>query len=253
MRLEYRVRGEGEPLIMIHGLFGSADNLGGIARILADEYQTISVDLRNHGRSPHSAEMTYQAMAADIIELMDEVGLEQAHVFGHSMGGKAAMQMALQFPGRINKLVVADIAPVRYGANHARILEGMQKLAEEAPQARAEAQKLLADYEDEAAVLSFLLTNWRRSDDGRWGWRLNLKAIVANYDEIAAGNSGDPFIGDVLFLRGGNSDYVLAEHRDQILNLFPNAGVRTIEGTGHWLHAEKPDMVARAVSRFLGK
>lgn len=252
MQLVYRDRGEGKPLFMIHGLFGSADNLGGLARLLESDYRTILVDLRNHGRSPHADHMDYPLMAADVIEVMDKLGVDKVHVFGHSMGGKTAMQMALDFPERIEKLVVADIAPVTYRANHGRILEGMKKVSDAAPESRAEALRILSDYEEEPAVLSFLLTNWRRAEDGSYSWRLNLDTIVRDYDNIAAGNEGQPFGGEVLFLRGGLSDYVLAEHREQILHLFPKAGVRTIEGAGHWLHAEKPDMVARAVRRFLG-
>jgi len=252
MDLVYRERGEGEPLLLIHGLFGSADNLGGLVRILETDYRTISLDLRNHGRSPHAEAMNYSAMADDVRALMDRLGLERAHIFGHSMGGKTAMQLALDHPARIDKLVIADIAPVTYGNHHTKILEGMKAVAAAAPVSRKGAQEILEHYESEMSILSFLLTNWRRSEDGIWGWRLNLDAIARNYADIAAGNSGSPYTGEVLFLRGGNSNYVLAEHRDQILNLFPNASVRTIEGTGHWLHAEKPDMVARAVTRFLG-
>ena len=251
MHLHYRERGEGPPLVMLHGLFGSADNLGGLARILAKEFHTITVDLRNHGRSPHSDRMSYSLMAEDVCALMDQLGLERAHVFGHSMGGKVAMQLALDCPSRVNKLVIADIAPVSYTHHHAAILDGMQAVAEAAPSSRKGAEDILRRYESEPAILSFLMTNWRRDTNGNWGWRHNLAAIRSEYAHIAAGNNGSGFKGDVLFLRGGLSHYIGAEHRDAILDLFPNATVRTIEGVGHWLHAEKPDMVARAVSRFL--
>lgn len=251
MELFYRTMGEGEPLLMLHGLFGSADNLGGIARILSEEYRIISVDHRNHGRSPHSATMSYDDMAEDIYAVMDKENISSAHVFGHSMGGKVAMQMALEEPGRIRKLVVGDIAPVQYGRHHDAILAGMLRVADEAPAGRRGAEAILSEYEQEPAILSFLLTNWRRKEDRTWGWRLNVAAIEQEYMNIVVGNRGGPYDGNVLFLRGGNSDYILPEHRETILKLFPNASVRTIEGTGHWLHAEKPDMVARAISKFL--
>lgn len=251
MDLFYRVRGEGKSLVLIHGLFGSADNLGGIARLFEAEYKVISVDLRNHGRSPHAPEMGYAAMADDVRRVLDKEGVERAHVFGHSMGGKTAMQLALDTPERIDRLVVGDIAPVRYGPHHSQILKGMRAAADAAPEGRKGAAEILKAFEDEPAVLSFLLTNWRRADDGTWGWRLNFDAIERDYDAIAAANTGGPYTGDVLFLRGELSNYVLAEHRDEILHLFPKAQVRTIGGTGHWLHAEKPDMVARAIVRFL--
>ncbi|MEX0300104.1 MAG: alpha/beta fold hydrolase [Kordiimonas sp.] len=253
MELFYRTMGEGEPLLLLHGLFGSADNLGGIARLLAEEYRVIAVDHRNHGRSPHHNQMNYQAMAADIYSVMDKEGISEANIFGHSMGGKVAMQMALDEPHRVTKLVVGDIAPVTYERHHDAILAGMQAVEKAAPEGRKAAEVILSGYEREPAVLSFLLTNWRRDETGKWGWRLNVDVIDRDYMNIVAGNKGAPYKGNVLFLRGGNSDYVLADHRDIIIELFPNATVRTIEGTGHWLHAEKPDMVARAIIRFLKK
>lgn len=246
-----RTRGDGPWLVMLHGLFGSADNLGGLARILEEHYRILLLDLRNHGRSPHADSMTYADMAKDVLMAMEKEGIEHAVVFGHSMGGKVAMQLALMAPIRVSALIVGDISPVQYGGHHDRILEGMQKVAAEAPQSRQEAQTLLAGFESEPAVLSFLMTNWRKLEDGNWGWRVNLPVIISRYGDIAAGSEGEPFIGPVLFLRGEHSDYVQAGHRDKILALFPRATVKTIGGTGHWLHAEKPDMVARSILRFL--
>ncbi len=248
--LFYRTLGEGEPLLLLHGLFGSADNLGGIARVLATEYRVIAVDHRNHGRSPHADSMSYSQMSADVRAVMDKENIGSANIFGHSMGGKVAMQMALDNPERVSRLVVGDIAPVTYQRHHDDILAGMRRVAEEAPEGRKGAEAILTDYENEPAVLSFLLTNWRRNESGTWGWRLNVEAIDADYMHIVAGNRGGPYEGSVLFLRGGNSNYILPEHKAVILELFPKATVRTIEGTGHWLHAEKPDMVARAISKF---
>lgn len=245
-----RTRGDGPWLVMLHGLFGSGDNLGGIARILSERYRILLLDLRNHGRSPHADDMSYTDMATDVLAAMDHHGIERAHVFGHSMGGKVAMQLALMAPNRVNALVVGDISPVQYGDNHGQILHGMQAVADAAPQSRQEAQALMAEFENDPGVLSFLMTNWRKNEDGVWGWRVNLSAIVSRYPDIAAGADGTAFEGPVLFLRGENSDYVQASHRDKILALFPAATVKTISGTGHWLHAEKPDMVARSMLRF---
>ncbi len=132
MDLNYRIKGDGPPLLLIHGLFGSLDNLGGLMHGLSDEYQTIAVDMRNHGRSPHSDIMNYPTMADDLLRLMDKENIESAHVFGHSMGGKASMQLALDAPDRVKKLIVGDIAPVKYGPNHTNVLKGMQVLANEA-------------------------------------------------------------------------------------------------------------------------
>ena len=251
--LFYRERGTGHPVLMLHGLFGSMENLGGLSRQLEQTYRVIGIDLRNHGRSPHTDTMNYSGMAADVLRLMDHLGLEQAHVFGHSMGGKTAMQLALTVPYRVSKLLVGDIAPVAYGNNHGDILTGMQKVATAAPDSRKGAQDILSAYVDEPAVLGFLLTNWRRLDTGVFGWRLNLDTIVRDYASIMTGNDGTPYEGPALFLRGGMSDYVMAGHRARILELFPKATSRTVEGTGHWLHAEKPDLVGRIIERFFGE
>ena len=240
-----------ETLLLLHGLFGSADNLGGIARLLQEQYRVIAIDHRNHGRSPHSDVMNYGVMAEDIAAFMDDEHIESAFVFGHSMGGKVAMQLALNKASRVKKLIVADIAPVTYDRHHDGILQGMLSVAEAAPGSRKAAMEQLADFVSEPDVLNFLMTNWRRNDSGDWGWRVNLKIISEQYAHIAAGNTGSPYMGDTLFLRGGASDYIRPEHREATLQLFPNATVRTIEGASHWLHAEKPDMVARAILKFL--
>ena len=251
MKLHYRIKGEGEPIILLHGLFGSLDNLGSLARALSESYEVISVDMRNHGRSPHSSSMKYTVLATDVIELMDDLSINKAYLFGHSMGGKTAMQVALNYPDRVKKLCVADIAPVAYSHHHKEILEGMQHVAELSPDNRKDVMELLRPFEDEEAILSFIATNWRKGENGHWGWRLNLEAIINDHMSIMAAIVGEPYEGPVMFIRGGNSHYLLPEYRDKILELFPQAKVRTIEGTGHWLHAEKPEMFARIVKRFL--
>lgn len=248
--------GEGAPLILLHGLFGSADNLGALIRGLSQSNRILAPDLRNHGRSPHLDQMDYATMAKDVIALMDRYGIERAPVIGHSMGGKVAMQVALTYPERVEKLVAIDIAPVKYSNHHSIILEGMQALAAQNPGDRKAAGALLATYVDDPAVHGFIMTNWRRgtSQDGsrdQWGWRLNLPVIVSQYDQITEGNDGPPYQGDILFIRGGASDYMKPRHRERILELFPKADMRTVDGAGHWLHAEKPDTVERLIRRFL--
>ena len=251
MDLYYRETGDGTPVLMLHGLFGSADNLGALTRAMGVGYRIISADLRNHGRSPHTATMSYPEMAEDVFRLMDRLDLEQVHIFGHSMGGKVAMQMALTDSARIGRLVVGDIAPVTYGHHHDGILEGMRAVANSTAVSRGDAEEILAPYVVEPDVLSFLLTNWRRDQDGVGRWRVGFDTIERDYDNIVAGVEGKPANIPVLFLRGGDSDYILPEYRDIILKLFPKATVRTIEGTGHWLHAGKPELVARLITRFL--
>ncbi len=252
MKLFVRDQGSGTPLVLLHGLFGSVDNLGMLARGLEGDFRIISLDLRNHGRSDHADSMTYPSMAADVLETLDSMGVQQAHFYGHSMGGKTVMQIALTAPERVTSLMVGDIAPVLYEGHHRKILEGMQAVADVAPGSRKAASEILSAYEDEPAVLSFLLTNWRRQADGSYDWRVNLPVIVGGYDNIAAPVTGTPYQGRTLFLKGGLSDYISANYRDAILALFPKASVRIIEGGGHWFHADKTEMTLRIMRRFLG-
>ena len=240
------------PVILLHGLFGSLENLGVVARRLALGWQVHSVDLRNHGRSPHADSMTYTEMAGDVRAYMDEHGLASAILIGHSMGGKVAMRLALDYPDRVERLVVADIAPVTYEPHHGRILEGMRALDTARLKSRTEADKALAAYVDEPPVRQFLLKNLVKRDQGGFAWRLNIDAIESNYASILAGQESDqPYRGPVLFIKGGASDYIQERHRAQVARLFPGAALRVIPGTGHWLHAEKPDVFTTLCERFL--
>ena len=259
VELNYRISGEGEPLIVLHGLFGSLDNLGGIARRLEDRWQIHALDLRNHGSSPHTEEMSYPAMAADVVAYMDARGLSQASILGHSMGGKVAMQVALSYPQRVRSVIAADIAPVGYEPRHDEILDGLNALDFARVKSRRDADRQLAEYVDTPGVRQFLLKNMERvpADEQSGGgptfrWRLNLPVVDACYANIAAAPEGDgPFEGPVLFIKGGDSPYIQKQHQQIINTLFPAAELRIIEGTGHWLHAEKPDTFAALCRRFL--
>ncbi|WOG26708.1 alpha/beta fold hydrolase [Endozoicomonas sp. 8E] len=253
MKLYARQQGEGEPLISVHGLFGSQENLGAINRQLAEKFMVHGLDVRNHGRSPHDDAMDYPVMAADVVEYLDDQQIEKAHLLGHSMGGKVVMEVALTHPDRVNKLAVMDIAPVQYGVRrHDDVFAGLSAVDLETVQKRADADHALRQHIVELAIRTFLLKNLYRNDEGSYCWRMNLEAIHHNYLNISAGNSGkESFEGDVLFLRGGNSNYILAEHREEVLKRFPKAAMREIADTGHWLHAEKPELVARTLMRFL--
>lgn len=252
MKLYARQQGQGSDLISIHGLFGSQDNLGVINRHLSGPFRVHALDVRNHGHSPHSDTMTYSAMAGDILEYLDEQRLEQVDLLGHSMGGKIAMTLALQAPQRVRKLVVLDIAPVSYAPRHDRVLAGLNALDLTAITRRSEADRQLQPFVQEPAIRQFLLKNLSRDTTGGFRWRINLKSITAHYQNIMAGQQADSgFQGETLFIKGACSDYILPEHKDQILALFPRARVRVIAATGHWLHAEKPVSVARSIQRFL--
>jgi len=252
MKLNFAHSGSGSPVLAIHGLFGSLSNLGGLAKALSDDYSVYAIDLRNHGESPHSNELGYSSLAADLVELMDDHDIAQAALVGHSMGGKAAMQLALSRPERVGALVIGDIAPVRYPSHHEATIAGLNAVVESRPKARREADVTLAEFVSEPAARAFLLKNLVKTDADTFALRVNLRAIETHYDEIAAPPHGTPFPGPTLFMKGGNSDYILAAYRDTILNLFPNAELKVLENTAHWLHADKPALFNRTVLRFLG-
>lgn len=253
MDLHHRIIGkQGDPLVLLHGLFGSLENLAGIGRRLAEFYQIHLLDLRNHGRSPHHQSMHYPRMANDVAAYMDAAGLVKVHLFGHSMGGKTAMQVALSYPERVRQLVVGDIAPVDYPAHHEKLLTALQLIVPERLKSRSQADGMLKDPVPEQSVRQFLLKNLVKKGSGGYQWRMNLAAIARNYPALMAGlHHRDPYTGRVLFIKGGNSDYIKPHYQNHIRSLFPDARLRTIANTGHWFHAEKPDLVAGVIKRFL--
>lgn len=251
MILHSDITGQGEPLVFIHGLFGSYDNLGVIARSLQTHFTIINLDVRNHGRSAHHPQMNYPDMAADVAETLDQLGFTSTAVLGHSMGGKIAMQLALHEPARVSKLVLADISPVLNQPRHLHILAGLRAVADAQIQQRSQADEILAAYIEEIGVRQFLLKSLYKSEHS-WQWRFNVQAIANDYHNIlqppvATGQ----YQGPTLFIKGGDSDYILPDHQAEILRLFPHATAKIIQGTGHWLHAEKPTAFSKIVQDFL--
>ena len=252
MLLHHTELGAGEPLIVLHGLLGSHQNLLPVCRKFAERFHVFAVDQRNHGHSPHHSEMSYELMAADVVRFMDAHQLTSAHVLGHSMGGKTAMHLALHHPDRVNKLVVVDMSPRAYGPRFAKLLHALRQLHPERFTARAEADTALAASVPEESLRQFLLKNLAPKDGGGYRWRIGLENIAANYDHLrSAIHSALPFTGDALFLVGGKSDYVGDADREEIHRLFPSAHFTSIPGAGHWVHAEKPGEFAEACLRFL--
>jgi len=252
MRLNFLDQGDGPPVVLLHGLFGAAKNLGVLARALAATHRVISMDMRNHGDSPHDAVMNYSSMAADVAETMDSLGMGTAAVVGHSMGGKTAMVLALTEPARVAKLAVLDIAPMTYHHNYAAYVAAMQALPLTPKLTRAQADAALGDAVETAAMRAFLLNNLTLGETPHW--RLGLEEIGgAMQDLFAWQDVGAPYQGPALFLRGGSSDYVGPEAEPEIKRLFPQAEIVTVEGAGHWLHAEKPAEVIAAVQAFAGR
>ncbi len=251
MQLHHQILGQGAPLLILHGLFGSLDNWASQAKALAAQFQVISIDLRNHGRSPHDSEMSYAVMAQDLVELMDSLNIERARVLGHSMGGKAAMQLALTHPERVEQLIVVDIAPVQYPDHHSDVFRGLQAVDLDTLGSRSDAEKQLMPLIDDAMVRAFLLRNLYRSDAGHFDWRFNLDALYQGYANISAAPEGTAYDGPTLFIKGGNSDYIKPQHRQVILSLFPQADYKIVDGAGHWPQAEKPALMTRLILNFL--
>jgi len=254
MQLHFTTLGTGEPLLLLHGLLGSHQNLLPASRRFAEHFQVFAIDQRNHGHSPHHDDMNYPAMADDIARFMDRHALGAAHVLGHSMGGKTAMQFALNHADRVRKLIVVDMAPRVYGPRFAKLLEALRELHPERFKTRHEADLALAPKVPEEMLRQFLLKNLMPGESGGYKWRINVEAIAHNYDHLRQSvHGGAAFPGETLFLLGGKSDYVTAEDRITIRQLFPQAAFEVIEGAGHWVHAEKPVEFAQAVLQYLNR
>jgi esterase len=239
------------PLLIVHGLFGSGRNWGVIARRLADSRDVVAVDQRNHGSSLWSDQHDYPAMAADLAEVIRHIG-GRADVLGHSMGGKAAMQLALTQGDLIRRLVVADIAPVAYDHDQTRHIDAMRALDLTGVTTRGEADRRLAETVTEDGLRAFFLQSLDLKAEGGARWRLNLDALEASMPAIVGwpGTEG-AFNGPTLFLSGADSHYVKPEYRETIRALFPVARFAKIPGAGHWLHAEKPREFEETVRVFL--
>ncbi|MEJ2760189.1 MAG: alpha/beta fold hydrolase [Gammaproteobacteria bacterium] len=255
-QLNYNILGEGKPLIILHGLFGSSRNWNGIAKRLAADYCAITVDLRNHGESDHAPDMTYPDMVSDIDRLLDQLELPGAWLLGHSMGGKAAMGFALTHPGKTRGLIVVDIAPVDYHAGNLALIEAMLSLPVMEITSRADADaRLEAAGVADAVIRQFLLQNLVRRVD-HYEWRLNLEALHRHMDDLASFPDRWPhasYDGPACFLAGSRSEFILPQHHEAIRRLFPAASIRTIENADHWVHADQPDAVIEAVREFMGK
>ncbi|MBE9539098.1 MAG: alpha/beta fold hydrolase [Proteobacteria bacterium] len=248
-----REPGEAPAVVLLHGLFGMGSNLGALARALQDDFRVYSVDLPNHGKSSWLQSSDIPTMARCVAHWMEEQNLPCAHFMGHSLGGKLAMQLALSDAGRVDSLCIADIAPVKYAPHHDNVLAALGAVQEAACQSRGDASQIMGRFLAEDILIQFLLMSIRRNEEGVYTWRFNLAGIIKDYDAIRAGlEANEPYSRDVLFIKGGDSDYILREHRARIMTLFPQAAVKIMPGCGHWLHAQKPRLFNSIVRRFLG-
>ncbi len=244
--------GDGAPVVLLHGLFGAARNFGAVQRALSPRFRVIAVDMRNHGGSPHCADMRYPAQAADVRETLQALGVGHAAVVGHSMGGKAAMALALTAPKMVKRILVSDIAPVAYEHSNTGIAAAMQAIALTSSLTRQQAEAALAEAVPRADVRAFLLQNLRFGASPRW--RIGLAEIAAAIPDLEGWIAlPGAYQGPSLFVSGANSDYVLPEHRPAIKASFPFARFVAIKSAGHWVHADNPAGFVSVLEAFLDR
>jgi len=252
-RVDATTESPGAPLVIAHGLLGQSRNFGTLARGFAEKRSVIIVDMRNHGDSPWHELMDYHAMADDLAAVIETHADGKAHLLGHSMGGKAAMAMALKRPDLLASLIVADIAPIAYDHAYHKEIAAMQKVGLEGVSRRKQADQILQSMIPQASMRAFLLQNLSVSD-GKARWKPNLKVLDATMIDITGWPtiaSDAQFGGPTLFVKGGDSTYVLESHEPMIRELFPSVEFTSITGTGHWLHAERPKAFFEVIDRFL--
>lgn len=262
--MHYQVIGEGETVILIHGLFGSLDNLQNLAKSLQHKYQVIMIDLPNHGLSHHQATMQYDDLASQVTDLISELNLSSVHCIGHSMGGKVAMATALTYPQLITSLIVVDIAPVSYEPSHLSVFSALHAIKLEDIQNRQQALSVLLDHKIEPNTANFLLKNLIRCQSNEptlFKWKMNLDGLYQSYLNIIDWPYHQNGVLDIqlfseytkptLFIKGENSDYILPSYQNEIVTQFPQAQFSTIPNSGHWVHAENPLLFNQQVNNFL--
>lgn len=253
LTLNHKSFGQGDPVIILHGLFGTLDNWQTVGKQLAEDYLVYLLDQRNHGRSPHVEGLTYPLMAEDLQAFLESNWMYESHIIGHSMGGKVAMQFALEYPDMVDKLVVVDIAPKSYVGGHEIIFKALLGLDLMKLEGRKEADDKLAEMGiEEFGVRQFLLKNLMRRKEGGYRWKMNLTEIYKHYADILKNIDGDGvYEGETLFIRGEKSGYIQDADWAMVKARFPNARLETIANSGHWVHAEAPRELLRLVKDFL--
>lgn len=254
MAISFQKMGDGAPLVIIHGLFGTSDNLRSVARELADSHTVYLIDAPGHGDSDKALSYTLEEMAKIVLSFLDENQLNDIAILGHSLGGKISMEIALLEPERISKLLVADIAPVQYHPRHDDIIAGLKSVPLDNLSNRGEADKILSQKIPEFGVRSFLLKSLARvKESNKWFWRFDLEGLSANYPNLIKANRNGKFENPVMFIRGSESNYIKDEHREDIMARFKKVSAKTISGAGHWLHAERPVAFVKICRDFLNQ
>lgn len=243
---------EGTPLLVFHGLFGMLDNWGSFGKTFGELFPVHLLDLRNHGKSFHSEDMSHNDLAKDIYHYMVHHGIEKASLLGHSLGGKAVMQFAIQYPTMVEKLIVVDIAPKAYPPHHQAIIKALQSVNFNETKSRQEVEEILMQYIKEKSVIQFLTKNLYWTEDKKLNWRFNLNTLAEKYSTFV-GNAirFGVFSGDTLFISGNKSNYILPQDAFLIKQQFPNSSIINIENAGHWVQAENPTAFNTVVRTFL--
>lgn len=253
MKLNFKKIGEGKPLLILHGLFGSSDNWRSLGKKFSKNNSVYLIDLRNHGRSPHSNQMAYSDMANDLLGLIKDEKIISPTILGHSMGGKVALMFAKNYPEYLDKLIVADIGLKAYPMHHEEILRGLNSINLKLTKSRSHAQEVIKKHISSLGIQQFLLKNLYWIEKGKLAWRMNLKQIENNIEEILKEINIENSNLKTLFLRGELSNYILEEDFQNIKAAFPNGEIKTIKNVGHWLHAENPNEFYKLVDEFISK
>jgi len=267
MKLNYRKLGKGFPLIIVHGLYGSSDNWVSVGKHLAESFEVYIIDQRNHGRSPHNESNTYTDMREDLLEFMNDQNLEKVILVGHSMGGKTAMFFTEKYPHKVSSLIVVDIAPKNYSQvsdysvktiNHKHIVDTMMNLNLNLFTTREQIDLDLSKKITDKRVRQFLLKNLKRESDKSFSWKLNIKAIHQHLPQIMDGLEKENFTKGrgitgfpVLFIKGANSNYINEDDNLLIRTIFPYAEILEIPNSGHWVHAEQPELLIKTILYFI--
>lgn len=252
MDLNHKQLGSGPPLVILHGLFGMLDNWFTIAKNLSDQYTVYLIDQRNHGKSPRSNVMNYRLMANDLLEFLNTKNIDKPHLLGHSMGGKTIMRFALNYPERVNKLIVADISPAQYENKHKMLIDAMLAVDFNKHNTRQDVENALRRKIRSNRLIQFLLKNLYWKSKNMLDWKSNLDAIIKNLPDIGNAIESDiPYFGSTLFIKAGRSEYISVKEKHIIKKLFPLAEIKTISGATHWLHDDKPEEFTKLVSEYL--
>lgn len=240
VELNFRKMGEGDPLFILHGLFGSSDNWYTLGKKFSEHFEVYLIDLRNHGKSPHTTNHDYDSMADDILGLIYDEQLTLVNFIGHSMGGKVVMRFAEKHPSLINKMIIGDIGPKEYQPHHDHVIEALEAFNKSGINNRKEALDLIEPIVNDKGVAQFLQKNLYWKEPGKLEWKMNSPVLIESMDKVLAKVPESEVEVETLFLRGAKSNYIKNEDFDMIKKLFPNSEIKTIEGAGHWLHAEEP-------------